>query len=56
MYEFHALYKTVFLHNVMEKNAAIIIELPKDNVITVQNVWYAWRATIGGPLLTWLCC
>ena len=41
MHEFHAVYKTVFLHNVMEQNAAIRIEFPNDDVITLQYVLYA---------------
>ena len=44
MYEFHALYKTVVVHNSMEHSEAISIELPSENVTALHYVLYAWRS------------
>ena len=44
MYELHAQYKTVVMHNVMEQNAATSIILPNNNVIALHCVLYALRS------------
>ena len=43
MYELHALYNTFVLHNVMDQNEAISVQVPNNNVIALHYVLYAWQ-------------
>ena len=44
MFNVHATYQTLLMHNLLEQNAAMHSELPVDNVIALHYVLHTWHA------------